>query len=91
MKINIKKMTKPIASYLKGVCWILSGMILLSTLVFLYSNCYQTIEEARTVGILKKQVSLNVVDMKLWKKINSEIEWKKQKIQAGIVKINPFD
>ena len=90
-KINIKKTTIRLIQQMDMICITLAIIIVLVATAFLYNNCYRSIQTAKVVSVLKKQVAFNVVDMELWGEINQEIKWKQQELQGNTLEINPFE
>ena len=90
IKIN-HHLKKPTAGGLKKIMISLSLLILAATGWFWHYRGYESLTEARMVEILKRQVALNIVDIKLWEEINKEINWKKEILAEGAAKRNPFE
>ena len=92
---NLKSTTKKIAALLfqqaNRISWLVSLLIILISLIFLYDNFYRAVSDARVLSALKSQVASQAVDMELWEKINKDMKWKKHKLLDEDIKKNPFE
>ena len=92
---NLKSTTKKIAALLfqqaNRISWLVSLLIILISLIFLYDNFYRSVSDARVLSALKSQVASQAVDMELWEKINKDMKWKKHKLLDEDIKKNPFE
>ncbi len=90
-KPQLKKILKKCWQWADKITLLVSGIIIIIVLVFLYNNFYQTVGDAAVLLKLKGQVTLEMVDMEKWEKINKEIEWKKQPLAEEGLTRNPFE
>ena len=88
---GLKKLIAALSQYGNRISWLASLLIIIIALIFLYNNFYQAAGDARVLSSLKTQAATRVVDMDLWQKINRDMEWKKQPLQNGALKNNPFE
>lgn len=91
IKLQLKKIISICNKCADKTTWLASGLIIILLIIFLYNNFFQTISDIKVLLILKGQVAEKVVDMDMWKKINKEIEWKKQLLADDGLKRNPFE
>jgi hypothetical protein len=86
-----KKININLAIYGAKITGLISVLIIVWCLFFLYNNFVRAISDANVLSVLKKQVALKAVDMELWKKVNNNIEWKKQPLPPNGMDRNPFE
>ena len=66
-------------------------MVFSFTMVFLYTNMYQTIIQAREVALLGRQVNDTAFNEKLWKQVIADIETKKNSANVPPDTNDPFN
>ncbi|MBI2050726.1 MAG: hypothetical protein HYT31_02880 [Parcubacteria group bacterium] len=65
------------------------ALLLASVLVFLYRDFYQTIVQAKQVIVLKQEVALENIDLKLWNSVSAIHKYKIAPQAAGPI-ADPF-
>lgn len=90
-RLKFQKIIKQCRHCSNKIAWLVSGLLFMVALIFLYNNFYKAVGDAGVLLKLKSQVALEVVDMEMWKKINQEIEWKKQPLAEEGLERNPFE
>lgn len=88
---KIKKITREFLHYDEQISWLVSGLILIICLTFMYNNFFKAIGDANVVIKLKNQAATQVIKIDVWEKINQDLEWKKQELSDGEDLNNPFD
>lgn len=72
-----------------GVITVIAVM-LASVLAFLYRDFYQTIIQAKAVIVLKQEVALENIDLKLWNSVRLIHAYKTAPALLGGVAVDPF-
>lgn len=57
---------------------VISVLLIILTLVFLYGNFYRGIQSIQALTLLKSQVAIKPVKLESWEKVRHQIEVKKQ-------------
>jgi len=89
--LSLKKAIDILTKYTSQISWLVSILILLIGLSFLYNNFVAAINDMGVVNALREQVAVEVVNMAKWEKINQSLEWKKQKLENNLIERNPFE
>lgn len=70
---------------------IVIGAVLISwTIIFLYHNFYQSLNDVRILATLKNQVATKVVDIKTWETVSHRLAEKKQPTGEWDLQYIPF-
>ena len=72
------------------IYWLIIFIFIGWLIFFVYNNFYLTLNNIRILKEVKKKVAENKVNIKAWKSLEKNMEWKKQPLADGDLQINPF-
>lgn len=82
---------KLIKIYIDKIYWVIIFIFIAWLVFFVYNNFYTTLNNIKILQEVKKKVAETKVNIKAWENLEKNIEWKKQPLADGKLKINPFN